>query len=1427
MPVHEVDDSVVSAGTRRTLTRRLLFRTVKALGLLLIAAWGLLIVAWLSMHWFILPHIDQWREPIEQRASLLLGQPVRIGAVIVRSSGWVPAFELKDVVLLDAQAQPALRLPRVVAALSTHSLLSLQPRFAQLLIDGAHLEVHRNAAGRLIVAGLDFSGPSRSDRSQADWFFKQHEFVIRGGSVRWTDALHPAPPLALTDVQLVVRNSRRHHDLRIDATPPADWGERFSMSGRFTQPLLAASADWQRWRGTLYASLPGADVRTLRQHATLPFDLTQGQGALRAWVDVVDGRAAAVTLDLALRDVALRLQPELDPLGFAEVTGRLVGRRDERDTELTARQFGFVTSDGVRWPASNGALKWRRSAGGDVTGGELTAERLDLALMAQVAQRLPVGDAAHRVLADFNPRGTATALSVRWDGAPAAAAAAAATASAAASASAFPVVLPPRYQVRATVSGLSLAAAPDTDPQQIGRPGVRQADVQVTADQSGGEARIAMVGGELDLPGLFEERLLPLDRLGAQLSWRVAAPAAVGALPQVTVQLTEARLANADAQGELKGTWSTGPGVGKAVGARYPGVLDLDAKLTQGVGTRVARYLPLAMREEARRYVQHAVRGGRLPSVTFRVKGDLHDFPFADARSAKDSQFRIAAQVENASLAYVPSWPATATEPAYVSTWPTLDELGGELVFERLSMEIRNAHATVQGVKLSGVQAGIKSLTERPLLVLEGAGRGAASDLLRFVNASPVGGWTGNALAASTATGPADLKLALSVPLADLEATAVRGSVTLAASDFRLRPEAPMIGAARGRIDFTHKGFSIVGASGRLLGGDLNVEGGLQPDGSMRFVGQGTASAEGLRRGGDVGGAALARVAHSLSGQASYRVGLNLVNGQADLVVTSNLVGLASELPAPLNKAADSPLALRYQNAPFGDAAAVDSAQDLVRFELGKLLQVQYVRDVSGAAPRVLRGGIGVMEPAPNPPSGVTATLSLSHLNLDAWERIAAGLTGTVAGAAGASDGAPSLGPSGGDTVSAFSAGAYLPTTLGVRIQELQAGSRRLNRVVAGVSQEGSVWRVNLDADQVNGYIEYRAPRAAALAGAASAGRVYARLSRLSLPKEDVADVESLLDQPAQSVPALDIVVDDLELRGKRLGRMELEAVNRPGAREWRLTRLALTTPEARLTASGNWAALGAGSTSISTSTAVPGAARRVALNFKLELSDSGALVERLGFGKVVRGGKGGLSGQVAWSGSPLSLDYPSLTGQVNISIAAGQFLKVEPGVGRLLGVLSLQSLPRRLVLDFRDVFQKGFGFDDISGDVQIAQGVATTNNLRMRGVQAAVLMEGQADIEQETQDLRVIVVPEIDAGTASLAYAAINPALGLGAFLAQALFSKPLMAVNTREFRVTGPWADPKVDKVERKFSAPVPDIPAPSSSMPAASVNESPDKP
>ncbi|HKX42479.1 MAG TPA: YhdP family protein, partial [Burkholderiaceae bacterium] len=826
---------------------------------------------------------------------------------------------------------------------------------------------------------------------------------------------------------------------------------------------------------------------------------------------------------------------------------------------------------------------------------------------------------------------------------------------------------------------------------------------------------------------------------------------------------------------------SAAPAAHAARGARFPGRLDLEGRIASAEAARTARYLPLGLPQHTREYVQYAVRGGKIAGATFKVKGDLADFPFYNAKQANDGEFRIAAKVEDVAFAFVPSLPASGSQAAYTSPWPTLTQVDGELVFDRASMEIRNARAQLGAVEWSRVQGGIKNL-EHGVLTLDAAAHGPLAEMLKAVNGSPIGGWINKTLDKATGSGAADLKLGLSIPLEQVEQTTVKGSLLLAGNDVRITPDSPSLLAAKGRVDFTQKGFAVVGASARVLGGDASFGGGTQADGNVRFDAQGTLSADGLRRAVDLDVAA--RAATFLQGQAAYRMSLAFARGQPEISVTSNLVGLAINLPQPLGKPADAALPLRYQTAlDAGSAAPGQMPRDTLRVELGNVVQALYQRELGSDAPRVLRGGIGVNEQAALPGSGVAANLNLKSVNTDEWEAVFDKLGGSAGGASGpdAREAATSRSP-------------YEPDTIALRAQEFMTGQRKLTKLVAGISNEGNLWRANLDADQLSGYVEYRAPMRR---GGAGAGRVHARFARLSLPKSDAEQVESLLDQQSTTtIPGMDIVIDDFELRGKHLGKLEIEAVNRGGGprsegqREWQLTKLNLTTPEAQFAATGNWAAIGG-----------RGTARRAVMDFKLQLADSGALLDRLGTSKAIRGGKGQLSGQVSWTGSPFAIDYPSLAGQINVAIDAGQFLKAEPGAARLLGVLSLQSLPRRLTLDFRDVFQEGFAFDNVAGDVTIAQGVAKTNNLRMRGVQALVLMEGSADIARETQDLRVVVVPEINAGTAALAYAVINPAVGLGAFLAQTILRKPLMEASTREFHVSGSWADPKVEQVQRKL--------------------------
>ena len=255
-------------------------------------------------------------------------------------------------VLLDTQMRPALVLPRVVAALSPQSLLAWDLRFQQFYIEGAQLDVRRDARGRIFVAGFDLdrgSADTGEDGAALRWFLKQPEFVIRGGSLRWTDEQRGAPPLALTEVQMVMRNGLRGHAVQLDATPPAAWGERFSLRGRFTQPLINGE-DFSRWSGSVYVILPRADVRELKRYLTLPFSVSEGDGALRAWIDLRQGEPTAATVDLALRAVTLQIEDRLDPLSLARIEGRLVAQREKDGVRVSAQGLSFQTGEGHTWP---------------------------------------------------------------------------------------------------------------------------------------------------------------------------------------------------------------------------------------------------------------------------------------------------------------------------------------------------------------------------------------------------------------------------------------------------------------------------------------------------------------------------------------------------------------------------------------------------------------------------------------------------------------------------------------------------------------------------------------------------------------------------------------------------------------------------------------------------------------------------------------------------------------------------------------------------------------------------------------------------------------------------------------------------------------------------------------------------------------------
>ena len=1313
--------------------------------------WVAVLVAWSALHIFIVPRIGDYREVMQQQASRALGVRVEIGRISMQGGWWVPWLELGDIQLFDKEGREALRLPRVLAAVSPRSVLFGQ--FEQLDIEQPELEIRRDVEGHVWVAGLD-TGAS-GDGSGADWFFSQPEFVVRQGVVHWRDdsrstaAQTSAPVLTLQGVDLSVKNHRFQHELRLDATPPEALGQRVSMRGKFYQAPWQRAGDTAHWSGELYADLPYVDLAALRQWVVMDkgLSLQEGRGAVRLWTDVQKGQATGVTADVALDAVAARLGADLRPLSLRHVHGRLGAQWQGREVEISSQDLVFDTLDGEHWPGGLLRVSWQ---GDGFESGALSADRLDLNALAQISQRVPLSEQVRGLLARAQPQGQVNQLKASWQ----------TNADAGL-----------QYSARGQVRQFAMQRETHADSWLAQVPGVQAAQLDFDLTQKGGKARVSIHQGSLTLPMGLDAPHVPLTEASAQLAWQLKGD-------DVAVQFTQGRVVNDDMAGDFSGNWKTGEGE-----ARLPGVLDLTAALSRANVAQVHRYLPNTLPAAVRTYVRDAVKAGEASHVTMRLRGNLNDMPF---ENPKLGEFRIVAQVAQGKYAYVPPEPPKAKTPA-PPAWPALTDVNGELVFDRAALHFkgRTQLAGAPGVTWQKVEAHIPTLAQ-PVVGVTGEAQGPLVQVLTVIANSALNELTGTVLSKSQASGSASFKLALTLPIDQLAKSEVQGSVTFADNALQIIPGTPVLNRTRGTLQFSEQGFRLKAVQAQLLGGDAVLEGGLsfvagEGESPLQLKIRGDLTAEGLQQARELG--FVSRLAQRASGKSSYSATLGLRRGQPELLINSDLKGMALNLPAPLNKAASAVMPLRIESQLTRESLQPKSRllQDQIKVVLGRMVAVTYVRDLSGVRPRVVRGGIAVgqsvIDAVPMRDNAVSLNLQLPSLDLDAWNTAFTQLTGvsplkrkqltpSVIGSEAAGD----------------SAQEYMPTFAALLAEQLKVSDRVIHRVVVGGTRQGDLWRLNISADELNGSAEVRPPNGNVPA------QLYVRLAYLNIPPSSVPDVERLLTEQPSSIPTLDIVVNELTLRGKKLGRLEIDAVNRMGAnavREWRLNKFNVTLPEATLAAHGNWAAEGP-------------RVRRTQFNFVLTIRDSGDLLTRLGTPGAIRDGEGRLEGQVSWQGSPITLDYASMSGKMNLAIEKGQFLKTEPGAARLLGVLNLQALPRRLTLDFSDLFSDGFAFDFVRGDVRIEQGVASTNNLQMKGVVAGALIEGSADLVRETQKLKVVVVPEINAGTASLYVATINPLVGLTSYLAQMILSKPLVRAGTTEFHVDGTWADPRVTKVD-----------------------------
>lgn len=673
----------------------------------------------------------------------------------------------------------------------------------------------------------------------------------------------------------------------------------------------------------------------------------------------------------------------------------------------------------------------------------------------------------------------------------------------------------------------------------------------------------------------------------------------------------------------------------------------------------------------------------------------------------------------------------------YAEDWPAIEGIVASLRFEGAGMHIAASDGRILGARLSEVTADIPDLDDAKgqVLTVRGRAEGATADFLRFVSQSPVRNRVDGFTDGMTADGDGVLELAFVMPLEDVDATEVDGSYRFSRNRIRVVDWLPPLEQAEGMVRFSADRFAIEQGAARAFGEPLRITARTVAPGDVRFDVAGGISVRALRQ---LHG--WPWLSH-LSGSAPWRATIAVGAGGTRADVRSTLAGISSSLPAPLNKRAADPWPLRVE---LGFTGATRDLRGSVEDRIEFAFAAREARE----GLEIQRGGVAFGAPLWLPAKGVGVSARLAELDVDAWRGVLSGE---------------------GET------GSVPVTALHMDIDRVRAFGYDIAHLDLEAEAAEHGWNGRVSSDLLAGAFAWRGE---------GEGTLALRLEHLLLGQREASDAEvaRLLEmEDSTTLPDMDVVAERFELRGIDLGRLALQARNEGGA--WLLDSVSIANPDAQLTGSGRWQ---------------PGRVPLTRLTMRFESGDIGRFLARMGYPEAVRNGSAVLGGELEWRGIPTRIDYPSLNGAFRVDARNGRFSKLEPGVGRLLGVLSLQALPRRLKLDFSDVFSEGFAFDSLGGNVGLRSGVLGSEDFEISGPAARIWIAGSASLPDETQDIKVVVQPTLSESVAVGAAAGlINPVAGVVAYLAQKVLSDPIERMFAYGYAITGTWADPQVEKL------------------------------
>lgn len=610
----------------------------------------------------------------------------------------------------------------------------------------------------------------------------------------------------------------------------------------------------------------------------------------------------------------------------------------------------------------------------------------------------------------------------------------------------------------------------------------------------------------------------------------------------------------------------------------------------------------------------------------------------------------------------------------YQPGWPMLRDVDAEVVFSGRGMKLNSKHALILDSMVKDIQVEYADMSaDIPDLNIHGLVDVKTADVLEYVVRSEVGKEYQKTLERLQAKGEGELELALHLALGEGE-DHLGGRMRFDDNSLALRGQDISLQKLNGQVGVVDGQFWGEDLHAELLGEalDIRVEPGEDTDIALSIEARTRLDLnENLRK--HLGKS----IPDIMPGKADWLLAVQIPDAvtdkkeEAKFVLSSDLQGVSISAPVPFGKTAK-------QKRPISISMGVSDTQ---RYQLALSYhdvlnsQIELNQDFSLQRGALVLGGAAAILPED---AGLFINGQLDRLIIDEWQSYAMGL-----GMLGKEDKPVS---SNLDWISAVQ----------LELRQLQVSSMLFKQINFDARREEQSWEIDIESEQLAGHISFQdesrlQPLKIDLA--------YLKLER------DESDTESPSYDP-RDFPGFELKVDKFFLDGVKFGSLSANVAETPEGLF--MEHMGLQGENISLNASGEWA--------------ITNDEQSTRMQAKLNSDDFSELLTSTGYESAFTAGKSKSVAQLQWSGSPMQFSLKKLNGNLSLDIRDGQLLDVSPGAGRVFGLLSLQTLPRRLTLDFSDVFKKGFRFDRIKGSFLLERGDAYTTNLYLEARQHVLI---------------------------------------------------------------------------------------------------------